>query len=668
MRNKMGRSERERHSHFGLRTVLFFLLLIALGFNNVLGYSRNNKNLLNFTTCGDFIHQRISLIHATVVGFITDRVIMLPSQLILDDGTSVAFEDVYNLDFLKTSIESLNMMVVEHKIYAKRFSKRRKTDITSYNMGYSSISLQRMSRNGGGIMALACAFNSVKVEEYQHKKILWQIDEALQFSDKILKEASKVLAKFPKGFTALNFPRNTTELQQDNAFFKNMLDLNRVPKELPLYITGGTTLEDIKLCPQLRFIVEQYDVHIAATGPYQQIIEFEVSRNASLSLSADMSAFSSMVYMYRRQKNKKAVKIVDLPEIHFPLRSIEMKELSQKLKWVFAMTLDDRSNTGYLEMAQVAVLSCRKHTTLQPFAIISADLNSTVATMFIKWLQNNNVQIIMHQPKWKEKMLQFLDTPQARSNTKYSPLYAKTQYMVATFLRIDIPILGFTDEYLLYADVDVLFIREVTLKDFQKLPKYYIMTVERQVTPTTNPFDTSCGNAGIMLYNMVNMRATYDIFLGHIFSNTSWNQGLHFMDYGPGDQGAYNSFYREKYQSDVRLMSSYNWRPYWKDISAVDNRQPAIVHWHGPKPRDYLSYYKDENTPDVIEGFKALMQYNGCDRNNIADSCWRWSYIWYSYLAFVNSELNPNKLSGKVVAVVGIGNQIAVMKSNKTLL
>jgi hypothetical protein len=51
-------------------------------------------------------------------------------------------------------------------------------------------------------------------------------------------------------------------------------------------------------------------------------------------------------------------------------------------------------------------------------------------------------------------------------NQKNGHLFGKHSSMVGTFLRLDIPIIGFTDQYVLYTDVDVFFRAEVNLDDF----------------------------------------------------------------------------------------------------------------------------------------------------------------------------------------------------------
>ncbi|WP_288044190.1 hypothetical protein, partial [Sphingomonas sp.] len=50
-------------------------------------------------------------------------------------------------------------------------------------------------------------------------------------------------------------------------------------------------------------------------------------------------------------------------------------------------------------------------------------------------------------------------------------------------------------------------------------------------------------------------------------------RGLHFGDFGPGDQGAYAEFYEGAF-TIVRGQPLFNWRPYWRSRRA----DPAILH------------------------------------------------------------------------------------------
>lgn len=51
-------------------------------------------------------------------------------------------------------------------------------------------------------------------------------------------------------------------------------------------------------------------------------------------------------------------------------------------------------------------------------------------------------------------------------NQRASPLFGKYSAMVGTFLRIDIPVVGFADQHVLYTDVDVYFRADPKIEDF----------------------------------------------------------------------------------------------------------------------------------------------------------------------------------------------------------
>ncbi len=79
---------------------------------------------------------------------------------------------------------------------------------------------------------------------------------------------------------------------------------------------------------------------------------------------------------------------------------------------------------------------------------------------------------------------------------------------------------------------------------------------------------------------------------------------------GPGDQGAYNQYYQSKF--NVEPWPDFNWKPYWHF-----NPSALLIHFHGPKPADYLSSWEGEvNSERLFAGFldscKFADQTAGC--------------------------------------------------------
>lgn len=94
----------------------------------------------------------------------------------------------------------------------------------------------------------------------------------------------------------------------------------------------------------------------------------------------------------------------------------------------------------YEEMAQIAVLSARVATQLKPVCIFRGEPNA-----FVRWLRAHDVLVIFHAHPWWRGMLEKHAAVLKRHSSK-TPLYEHVERLVATFLRVDIPILGFLDE------------------------------------------------------------------------------------------------------------------------------------------------------------------------------------------------------------------------------
>jgi hypothetical protein len=68
----------------------------------------------------------------------------------------------------------------------------------------------------------------------------------------------------------------------------------------------------------------------------------------------------------------------------------------------------------------------------------------------------------------------------------------------------------------------------------------------------------------------------------------------------PYPQGAYNRFYRGKFE--VRTWPHFNFKPYWGF-----SQEAKLVHFHGPKPADYLAHALRPSAQDRPRLFDALL-------------------------------------------------------------
>ena len=143
----------------------------------------------------------------------------------------------------------------------------------------------------------------------------------------------------------------------------------------------------------------------------------------------------------------------------------EVPTFPTPLKLVFCLhvgTSHAKSGETQLHMLKVAVLSALDYTSLVLVCVTTAAPNSEIA----KWLVARGVRVVHHTPAWapamRRKVAKIKEAKERDSAFfNISHLYGDPDAMIGTFLRIDLPILGFLDEFVLYVDVDVMFRAEV---------------------------------------------------------------------------------------------------------------------------------------------------------------------------------------------------------------
>lgn len=269
----------------------------------------------------------------------------------------------------------------------------------------------------------------------------------------------------------------------------------------------------------------------------------------------------------------------------------------KRLKWVF--TVNGDAPHTFTEATQVAVASAIKNTQLAPVCVHIGPFGRLAS-----WLQKQvGLRIIRHDPTWVQYIE--LAAKAAHQHKDASTNYLDTRMMLATFTRFDIATLGFVDKYVLYADVDVLFVAPVTLLDFLPAPAFYATGTE--LVDDTMPSGIAFGNAGVMLINVEAMRRTHDAFIRWTFRQDHLDKALDFAEYGPLDQGAFNAFYQGRF--DVHRSPLFNWKPYW-GYSA----HAKMIHFHGPKPEAYVKHRHTSanDNPNMALIFKMCDKSTGC--------------------------------------------------------
>jgi hypothetical protein len=279
-----------------------------------------------------------------------------------------------------------------------------------------------------------------------------------------------------------------------------------------------------------------------------------------------VSTFSALLLLERQNRNRWST--------YYNMGGIPLMDMLPffRMPWVFTY---NGESPGFDYMAKSAVLSAIHVGQVIPHCLYMGDKGDEM----YRWLKRQGVHIVLHDPSWKVNVVQKYD--EAKKFAKAAATYESITSLVATFMRFDIPIVHalYQYNYVLYTDVDVLFLKKVDLHSFPPmLPEAMTMANEME-----NRFPC---NAGVVLYNLPYMRQSYH----ELVTFAMHAPGLHFGDkYGPADQGALNQFYEDEMRSTCSLPKTFNAKPYkLGDLESLDD--VFILHFHGPKPQHYLDF------------------------------------------------------------------------------
>ena len=263
------------------------------------------------------------------------------------------------------------------------------------------------------------------------------------------------------------------------------------------------------------------------------------------------------------------------------------------MKWFFALKESGSQFTDYAEMLKTAVFTAQNQTSLEPFFLYDGSENELT-----RWLRERGVQIIGCRT--------FLhDHLQRVAEKRNDPGYLSIGG--GAFLRTEIPRVtaeqGFPDEFVLYTDVDVIFLRDVARELAAMTPNYFAVAPEFFID------DYRAMNSGVMVMNLPRLREKDAEFRKFMVEN------IEILVDNAWDQGAYKMFYDRRFTRFPlkrltkhlfrfewdELAPEFNWKTYWGV-----NPEAGIVHFHGPKPhqKDLLN---SENPPPYLEPLRHLV-------------------------------------------------------------
>jgi lipopolysaccharide biosynthesis glycosyltransferase len=263
------------------------------------------------------------------------------------------------------------------------------------------------------------------------------------------------------------------------------------------------------------------------------------------------------------------------------------------LKWfcaVSAATLDFYNGYNMRDLIRVAIFSAIRNTALRPHVIYDGSHDA-----FTEELKRLGATVITHRSPLDDAFI-----AHAGENWMWRHV------MAGAFLRFEIPIIERQEEFVLYTDCDVLFLRDPQFGT--QLPLVFGATSQVSTDPAQDM------NSGVMLINVPNMGKVLPRL--NEFARKSLHLGL--------DQEVLRAFFGTNY---LVLDRSLNWKPYW----GWDPRA-QIVHFHGPKPGACREYLMHGTTPDNETWAQMLRG----DRTGYEP----YTRLWYQYLEQLSSDIS----------------------------
>jgi hypothetical protein len=630
---------------YSLRFSIYISWTLILLLHPLYGKQDCLQNILQFDVCGGLTNQRISFIQGLLISRAMNRSFVYPMLYSSYDthiANSLSFDYFYDINYTQKQLQLLGIHSTTLPPLTKSVTIR--TDSKS-GLGWSQVDEHCQIP----YLSIKCSFFKYKITNQSEGSLYWKIDATLLPSSHIAEYASSI-SKSLQGLsndgkvTVLHFRGEADWIRHCKSWEKikdgiirnncmtnsghidRVLLLAGIPEGTTIYLAGGYVKEDMKTNKYLQKLASKFNVitkdmilgnihGLLLEREKFAAIDFEVSRVADVFIGNSVSTFSAILLLSRERSRQMGTNphfkhfhynAGDIPLLKFlpldvPYRAFE----SFPLKWIFVYN----SNSDFSDDAlKVAVQSAKMNTNLVPICLMYGKRSPLV-----DWMESKGVFVISHTPVWISKMTQA--SYYFSKNIKQGHLFASTSAMISTFLRIDIPKLGLSDPFVLYTDTDVMFLKDMTLKDFEEpgqgLPEYFCIGTEDDMI-LDNLDGKPYGNAGVMLLNLNNLMKTYDTFMKYTFSSKAIKDGLYYKGYGPGDQGAYAGFYSGKFK--IVKYPTFNWKAYWPT-----NETAKLIHFHGPKPYHYKEFLTTK-TLKKFKIFQSLLEkhcndHEGCYQN-----------------------------------------------------
>ena len=607
----------------GLLSLLFFF-----------GERARGAKHFYFEVCNGYTNQRIALVNGLVLSQLLERNVHAPFMQLYGEQRALFNYAVNKSMMSATSLDTFfggattdNVNALLDASHGSRVASSRAFRVLSRHMppwyarrlpSFHGLSVQEWKRASHRLswskhVSLPCVFDATKYSA-EDAQLFWSMNNALVHSDAVASFADFLVAQMmsacgvaPQGkkFSFLHL-RVEAEFQEHCKVWEAQTGLSncfpttsqileavsRLPSDMPLYIAAD--LHDNELFSydtvrtlQGRYCIatkEQlmpafYELVPERHRELRAAIEYEVATRATIFVGNSVSTFSALQILGRNDPQSGYAYNAG----QIPLASMIPAPTIKRLKWVFAF-VSTGFNSSVGRDIRVAVASAIKNTRFDMVAIVYGHRNALTA-----WLTARGVHLIFHAPLWLKDVIKLMDRGKA---AVFSPNYGSFERLIATYLRVDICLLLKDDEYALYTDTDVIFLRDIPLSRIT-LPEFLSTGPESEQTGGAE-------NMGVMLMNLKSLRRTYKKLLQSAFHTPElYSSNV----YGPLDQGAFKHAYRGQIG---KLHPEMNWKPYWPPSDSI-----AILHFHGPKRHDYEKFFRYKTTARLYNGIMSRCSSDG---------------------------------------------------------
>jgi hypothetical protein len=265
------------------------------------------------------------------------------------------------------------------------------------------------------------------------------------------------------------------------------------------------------------------------------------------------------------------------------------------MKWFTASNEASLRNPQFFELLQVAVVSLKEKTTLDPYVLYEGEDCPAIG-----WLKDQGVRIVPTRLSFYEKLREFM-----LPDYEEVHIACRAGAFLRTELTPSIRKFGITDPYILYTDCDVLFLSDIQLDNCR--PKIFAAFGNKMGGRTRFKIGGHHHiNSGVMLMNVDAMLQRYDAFVKFVLGNglgikrpaDPFMQKNLFMS----DQVALNLFYRGQIE---RLPPEYNWNP-----SSGLNPEAKVIHFNGLKWNQWKSFCEAQLPRDQMKKYSRLVDHN----------------------------------------------------------